>query len=152
MRSNQTSAANPPNALPCVDFFSTPATASLDIAAPPQHPELARRFIVRTGSRIEVVLEEAVLWFSAAGDYVELHTATGTYLVRETMRRLQDSLDAAVFVRIHRSRIVRWNQIVELIVLENGEYRVRLKDGSEHRSSRTYATLLTEWLSSEPNT
>jgi len=141
-----------PDALHHPDLFAAPVKASAGSTALNRPPESARRFLVRTGSRIQVVLQDTVLWFSAAGDYVELHTATGTHLVRETMCTLHDSLDPAVFVRIHRSRIVRWAEITELIAAENGEYRVRLKDGSEHRSSRTYAPLLSQWLSSASNT
>ena len=48
--------------------------------------------------------------------------------------------------RIHRSRIVRWDQIVELSGQENGEYVVKLRDGSEHRSSRTYSGALDNWV------
>ena len=59
-------------------------------------------------------------------EITELHTPTGTFLVRETMQSLQQRLDPARFVRIHRSRIVRWDQIVELTRQENGEYRVKL--------------------------
>jgi len=111
-----------------------------------------RQFFVRTGTRVEIVPEEAVLWFAAAGDYVELHTATETHLVRATMRSLEGSLDPAVFIRIHRSRIVRWVQIAELATLDNGDYRVTLRDGSEHRSSRAYARRLAQWISSRART
>jgi DNA-binding LytR/AlgR family response regulator len=111
----------------------------------------AARFAIRTGSRIQVVSQENVLWISAARDYVELHTRRGTHLLRETMRSLQQRLDPARFVRIHRSRIVRWDQIVELSGLENGEYLVKLRDGSEHRCSRTYSGALDKWVGSELN-
>jgi len=36
----------------------------------------------------------------------------------------------------------------ELRGIENREYLVKLSDGSEHRSSRTYADRLEEWLTS----
>ncbi len=111
----------------------------------------AARFAIRNGSRIQVVSQENVLWISAARDYVELHTRAGTHLLRETMRSLQQKLDPARFVRIHRSRIVRWDQIVELSSREGGEYVVKLRDGSEHRCSRTYSGALARWISSEPN-
>jgi LytTr DNA-binding domain len=111
----------------------------------------AERFAIKTGTRIQVVSEENVLWISAARDYAELHTRSGTHLLRETMRSLEQRLDPARFVRIHRSRIVRWDQIVELSGQENGEYLVKLRDGSEHRCSRTYAGALVDWLGTAPN-
>jgi two-component system LytT family response regulator len=106
------------------------------------------RFPVRSGSRIQVVLTEDIEWVAAAGDYAELHSAGRCHLLRETMNSLEEKLDPSQFLRIHRSRIVRVRCIRELHAIENREYRVKLLDGSEHRSSRTYADRLESWLSS----
>ena len=106
-------------------------------------------FAIRTGLRTKIVSQEDVLWISAAGDYVELHTRTGAvHLLRETMSALEERLDPAKFVRIHRSRIVRRDQIIEVISEDDGEYVVNLRDGSEHRCSRTYSRVLTSWIQS----
>jgi DNA-binding LytR/AlgR family response regulator len=121
---------------------SIPAATSTQVQA----QEYPTQFTIRVASRIQVVYEKNVLWVSAARDYVELHTPTGTFLLRETMQSLQQRLNPDRFVRIHRSRMVRWDQIVELTRQENGEYRVRLFDGTEHRSSRTYSPTLDNWL------
>lgn len=107
------------------------------------------RFVVRTGSRIQIVLVEDTDWISAAGDYTELHVRGRAHLLRETMNSLQQRLDPAKFLRIHRSRMVRTGCIVELRGIDNREYMVKLSDGSEHRSSRTYADRLEQWLASK---
>ena len=107
----------------------------------------ASRFTIQTGARIQIVLAEDVEWIAAAGDYVELHVGGRSYLLRETMASLEQSLDPAKFLRIHRSRIVRTSGILELRSIENREFTVKLSDGSEHRSSRTYADRLEQWLS-----
>lgn len=106
------------------------------------------RFTVRTGSRIQIVLADDVDWIGSAGDYAELHVRGRSHLLRETMNSLEQKLDPAKFLRIHRSRIIRKACIVELRGIENREYVVKLSDGSEHRSSRTYADRLEEWLTS----
>jgi two-component system LytT family response regulator len=41
---------------------------------------------------------------------------------------------------------VRLGEIFELRSIENREYIVKLRDGSQHRSSRTYADRLEGWL------
>jgi DNA-binding LytR/AlgR family response regulator len=133
------------------NWQSTKSDKAAEKSADPESRTYAARFAVRTGSRIQVVSQENVLWISAAREYVELHTRGGTHLLRETMRSLQQKLDPARFVRIHRSRIVRLDQIVELSGRENGEYVVKLRDGSEHRCSRTYSGALDNWVDSEPN-
>jgi two-component system LytT family response regulator len=111
--------------------------------------KFASRFAVRTGSRIQVVLVEDIEWIAAAGDYTELHANGRPHLLRETMTSLEQKLDPAMFLRIHRSRIARKSSILELRSIDNREFTVRLSDGSEHRSSRTYANRLEDWLSSE---
>ena len=106
----------------------------------------ASRFVVRVGSRIQIVSAEDLEWIRAAGDYSELHTGNATHLLRETMNTLEQKLDPGKFARIHRSKIVRLAQILELRSIENREYFVKLRDGSQHRSSRTYADRLERWL------
>jgi two-component system LytT family response regulator len=111
----------------------------------------ASRLTVRTGSRIQIVAAEDIEWVGAAGDYVELHVNGCSFLVRETMASLEQRLDPSQFIRIHRSRIVRSQRIIELRSIENREFTVKLSDGSEHRSSRTYADRVEQWLFSDRN-
>jgi two-component system LytT family response regulator len=111
--------------------------------------QFTSRFTVQTGARIQIVLADDVGWIRAAGDYAELHVDGRSYLVRETMTSLEQRLDPNDFLRIHRSCIVRLKSIVELRTIDNREFSVKLSDGSEHRSSRTYADRLERWLSSD---
>src|SRR5258708_3251505 len=104
--------------------------------------------LVRTGQRTQIVLVEDIEWISAAGECTELHVRGRSHLLRETMSSLQGRLDPAAFLRIHRSRIVRTKCIVELRSVENREHGITLSDGTEHRSSRTYAPGLEQWLGS----
>jgi two-component system, LytTR family, response regulator len=111
--------------------------------------EYASRFTVRSGSRIQIVLAEDIEWIGSAGDYVELHLRGRSHLLRETMNALEQKLDPAHFLRIHRSRIICTACVAELRGIDNHEYIVKLSDGSEHRSSRTYADRLEKWLNGE---
>jgi two-component system LytT family response regulator len=112
-------------------------------------PRYVSRFPVRVGSRIQIVLTDDIEWIAAAGDYAELHGGDRCHLVRETMNSLELKLDPVQFMRIHRSRIVRVGCVREFRAIDNREYLVKLSDGSEHRSSRSYADRLNSWLSSE---
>jgi two-component system, LytTR family, response regulator len=107
------------------------------------------RFPVRVGSRIHIVLTDHIEWIVAAGDYAELHGGGRCHLLRESMNSLERKLDPVQFLRIHRSRIIRVGCIRELRPMDNREYLLKLSDGSEHRSSRSYADRLETWLSSE---
>ena len=118
------------------------------IALSQNNRECISRFSVRTGQRIQVVPSEDVGWISAAGDYVELHTRSATHLLRDSMNSLGQKLDPAKFIRIHRSKIINLDCVLELRSIENREFIVKLCDGSQHRSSRTYASQLERWLHS----
>jgi hypothetical protein len=109
-------------------------------------PVYATTFAARIGNRVEIVPVDKVLWIASSRDYVELHTASSTHLLRETMSSMVHKLDPGQFMRIHRSRILRIDQIRELTPLDNGEYRIKLHDGSEHRASRSYAPALAQWM------
>jgi two-component system, LytTR family, response regulator len=112
----------------------------------PDGKKYASRFVIRTGSRMQIVHAEDTDWIGAAGDYVELHVRGRAHLLRETMNALEQELDPAKFLRIHRSRIVRTECIVELCANDNREYVIKLNDGTQHRSGRTYAGEVDKWL------
>jgi two-component system, LytTR family, response regulator len=111
-----------------------------------ESPNYVSRFPVRVGSRIHVVRTHDIDWIAAAGDYVELHSKGRLLLLHETMNSMEHKLDPQRFLRIHRSRIVRVDLIQEAGSIDNREYLVKLSDGSEHRSGRTYASRLEDWL------
>ena len=111
----------------------------------------ATRFSVKVGTRTQVVRAQEINWIASAGDYVELHSTGRCYLLHETMNSVEQKLDPKDFLRIHRSRIVRLNLIQEAQSIDNREYKVKLADGSEHRSGRTYATRLEAWLDYRPS-
>jgi two-component system LytT family response regulator len=101
-------------------------------------PRYATRLVAPAHGRLVVVSLDQVDWIEAADNYVRLHTAGGTHLIRETMRSLAVRLDPALFARVHRSYMVRLGMIEELRVLPSGDYEVRLKGGKRIPMSRAY--------------
>jgi two-component system LytT family response regulator len=104
------------------------------------------RFAVRTRQRISIVEVNDIDWIEASGDYVTLHAGKRSYLLRQTMSRIESQLDPSRFLRIHRSAIIQASRIRELVSMENREYLIRLNTGAELRSSRTYSDVLERWL------
>lgn len=101
-------------------------------------PRYLERLVVRSGGRILILRVDDVDWIEAAANYVKLHAGGRTYLLRETMTRMEQQLDPDRFVRIHRSTIVRVDRIRLLEPLFQGDYLVVLEDGSRLPSSRGY--------------
>ena len=93
---------------------------------------------IRDGSRIVRVRCDGILWIDAAGDYMCVHTAQDTHVLRATMRELEQRLDPARFQRIHRSAIVNLERVAELRSHLNGEYFVTLDTGQTLKLSRSY--------------
>jgi two-component system LytT family response regulator len=97
------------------------------------------RFVVKSGGRVTFVKAEDVQWVEAAGDYVQLHTAEKTHLLRKTMKEMEAALDPDQFLRIHRSTIINVDFLREMRPYgSNNEYTVVLKDGTKRKLSRTY--------------
>jgi two-component system LytT family response regulator len=102
------------------------------------------RIPVRADGRVRVVDLTDVDWIGAADNYVSLHAGHREYLVRDTITQIEQRLDPAVFVRIHRSTIVRLDCILELLPDLHGDFQVRLKSGATLALSRTFRSRLEE--------
>ena len=93
-------------------------------------------FTIRTGVRHTIVRVEDIDLVTSEANYLRLHTAGKSYLLREQMGRIEEQLDPGEFVRIHRSTIVRTSLIAEVESVFHGEYIVTLRDGTKLNSSR----------------
>ncbi|HEX2188755.1 MAG TPA: LytTR family DNA-binding domain-containing protein [Longimicrobiaceae bacterium] len=102
------------------------------------------RFLVKQEGKLFFVPVAEVVWLSAEGNYVSLHTRGKTYLIRSTLANLDGRLDPRTFTRIHRSTIVRTDQIKEVRPWFSGDYMVHLADGTELKMSRRYSDRLFE--------
>ena len=96
------------------------------------------RLVVKAGGRVFFLGADEIDWIEAEGNYVSVHTAKKSHLLRETISSLEAQLDPRKFVRIHRSTIVNLARVRELQSWSHGEYRVILYDGKELTLSRNY--------------
>jgi len=96
------------------------------------------RLVIRSGGRVFFLRVDELDWVEAAGNYVRLHTGREEYLYRETMSRLEASLDPEKFARIHRSVMVNVERVKELHPLFRGDFTVVLRDGRKLTLSKAY--------------
>jgi DNA-binding LytR/AlgR family response regulator len=85
---------------------------------------------VRSVGRLDLVRLEDVQWIEAAGNYVELHLAQRRVLHRVAIGTLERHLDPAVFVRVHRSALVRIDQVEALRTGADGASILTLRCGA----------------------
>jgi two-component system response regulator AlgR len=81
---------------------------------------------------------------SAERDYMRLHVGTRSWLIHHSMAALEEGLDPARFVRLHRSAIVRRDFISGFQRNASGRWIARLADGSEQPVGRLYADCVRE--------
>ena len=67
-----------------------------------------------------------------------VHANGETYVLRGTMKRLEELLDPGLFVRVHRSAIVNRRRVTSMRAHRNGEYFLQLGDNKELKLSRKY--------------
>jgi len=96
------------------------------------------RLVIKSAGRISFLKADEVDWIEAAGNYVRLHVARESHMLRETMSAIEGKLDPAKFVRIHRGAVVNLERIKELQPLFHGDHQVTLRDGSRLTLSRSY--------------
>jgi len=69
---------------------------------------------VKSSFQLVKVMMKEILYVEALKDYVTLHTITNKYIIRSTMKGIQEKLPPEFFVRVHRSFIVRVDKIISI--------------------------------------
>lgn len=107
-------------------------------------PAYLERVLVRTGARAVFRRVDEIDWLEAEENYVRLHAGRESYLVRGTLAGLEERLDPARFIRVHRSHMVNVASIRELHPWSHGDWMIVLRDGRELMLSRRYRDRLPE--------
>ncbi len=107
-------------------------------ARTPRRASHDERFIVGSNGKLTVIGADDIRFLEAAGNYVRLHTAKISPLLRGTLSAIEQRLDPRRFVRVHRSFIVNIGLIAEMKTTRSGDYLVVLRDGGEVPMSRTF--------------
>lgn len=109
---------------------------------------LPTRIAVPT-ARGELLLDAGEIdWIEAQDDHAAIHAGARRYRVRQSLTALESRLDPARFARVHRSAIVRLDQVRELKTDGPGrEAILLLRDGTELPVSRRRLSHIKERLS-----
>jgi len=94
------------------------------------------RLAIPQNGRVHFVATKDIDWIEAEGNYVRLHVGKREHEFRETLTSLEEKLNPAEFLRIHRSTIVNIHRIKEIQAWFHGHHRVLLENGTELRMSR----------------
>lgn len=100
--------------------------------------EHAREFWVPHRSELIRIAADDIERIDAERDYMRLHVGSRSFLLHQTIGALEMRLDPALFIRIHRSVIVRKDKIARLGHDRAGAWHAELTDGDQVRIGRTY--------------
>jgi two-component system LytT family response regulator len=121
-----------------------PVAALAAMARPPGGS--VERILVRQGTRVQVIPVEKLDYAQAQDDYVCLRAEGKEYLKEQTLGELEERLDPARFVRIHRSYILNLERLSKLELYAKDSRVAILIDGSRLPVSRAGYTRLKKLL------
>lgn len=99
-------------------------------------PPWITRWAVREEGRLRFIPTAEVSALVARGNYVELRAGARSYSLRATLAAVEGRLEPGVFVRVHRSVLLRIDRIVAIEPLFRGEYLITMADGATFTSAR----------------
>ncbi|MCZ6521037.1 MAG: LytTR family DNA-binding domain-containing protein [Bacteroidetes bacterium] len=106
-------------------------------------------FVISEKGKNTYVDTDDIHWIAATGNYITLNPHNHQYLYRETMNTIQQQLEPAQFMRIHRSIIVNVNYIKKVDYSGKNEYRFVMYNGKKLLSGRSYGDQIKFFLSNE---
>ncbi|MGA2538545.1 MAG: LytTR family DNA-binding domain-containing protein [Terracidiphilus sp.] len=95
-----------------------------------------RRLLVPGGRKDSFVNVDEIEWIEAADYYSCLHVGSKSFMMRETIKQLAETLDPEKFVRIHRSIIVNVERVQEIFREGRSEGSVSLTNGQRLKMSK----------------
>jgi DNA-binding LytR/AlgR family response regulator len=111
------------------------------------------RIAFKANGRIVFMDLAEIVAVQAEGNYVSLRQQPSTYLLRGSISSIAEKLKPYGFIRIHRSVVVNTSAVEEIQPLPTGEYRLRVKGGTEYMVTRTYKDNLRDlaqlWVGTE---
>ncbi len=95
------------------------------------------RVVVKDRNKIHIAPVDAVRYIESMDDYVMIYTTEGRWMKQKTMKYFESALNPKNFVRIHRSYIVKVDEIAEIQQYEKEAYIVILHDKTKLKVSKT---------------
>ncbi|HZL76399.1 MAG TPA: LytTR family transcriptional regulator DNA-binding domain-containing protein [Bacteroidales bacterium] len=102
----------------------------------PEQAGPLNRIVVRKGNAINLIPIDQVRYIAAEDDYVMVYHSAGKALKQQTMKFYEDNLPGTDFVRVHRSYIVRIQDINRIEPYGKDNHVAILKSGEKLPVSR----------------
>lgn len=135
---------------PTTDVASTPTPPLPVRTLPDSRGPWLERIAVESRGKVKFVQVRDINYIMASGPYAELYLPDRRHLVRVSMNTLEEQLDPARFMRVHRSAIVRLAMVDTLHKGAGGDYQAQLRNGVRLSVSRSRREELERRLAANP--
>ncbi|WP_290797289.1 LytR/AlgR family response regulator transcription factor [Flavihumibacter sp. UBA7668] len=117
---------------PMVDFKEAPKTML-------SSAQISHLLLTDGARKIPVPVQE-ILYMEASSPYIQIYLDQKKYLHKGTLKSIEEQLDPAQFIRVHKSFIVNLKAIRFYTSRQNGDYDLTLMNTAVVRLSRNYVT------------
>jgi two-component system LytT family response regulator len=100
------------------------------------------RVFVREGGRVIPLRTADIVRLEASDDFVYVYTPAQRYKVGVPLHQIEQRLDPAQFVRVHRSHVVNIDHVAAMTPYDGSRFQVRLRNGTEIVASRHCSRVL----------
>lgn len=108
--------------------------------------ESLERVVVKNGSQIKIIPVQQIIYLEAYDDYVKIHTKDGLFLKNKTMSSFEKQLDPKQFIRVHRSFIIKVDQLAKIEPMEKDSFIATLLTGDKVNISKSGYTRLRQTI------
>ena len=131
-----------------VDVTPSPIM-EIEPAPPAQEPQEPATLLVSKGADQCLIQIGRIESVSAAGNYVEIVERGQRYLMRATLKQVEDLLPATDFIRIHRCHLVRRDEIERIKSQPSGNGIVQLRGGQSLPMSKKHKQAIQRYRPAE---
>jgi two-component system LytT family response regulator len=89
------------------------------------------RIVVKDNGMIRIIPEQNIQYVEASDDYIKIVTPAGTFLKKNTLSHLEQTLDPQKFVRVHRSYLLPVAQLARIEPYEKDGHIALLQNGAK---------------------
>lgn len=126
-----------------------PPVIEIEPIPPAPEPEPPATLLVSKGADQCLIQIGRIESVSAAGNYVEIIERGQRYLLRATLKQVEDLLPVTDFIRIHRCHLVRRDEIERIKTQPSGNGTVQLRGGQALPMSKKHKQALQRYRPAE---
>ncbi len=115
-----------------------------------QQSDIKFQLEIKDKGRLTKINTFDIYFLEAQGNYIQLHLEEKSYMIRETLQNIKNSLEQETFLQIHRSILVNTNYINQVKYSGNNQFEVNLRNNITLHSSRSHKEDIQSYLDQNP--